>query len=188
MWEVILKSLGLDRSPETFDPPIIVAGEKGTLFIQQDHLYLESISDQVKDRASDLVDYNNCFSLRLWLEFDSKEEKINRWHFIGVWKLRRDRPISQIPYTHRQSTHAVIIWRGGRYHNSQGRLFLREVIFSSTYEVFQMMGELDSSLTSLVLEAARKLPHQPIRTINWIQETSRDKYVRRLVESTDFNH
>lgn len=180
MWAVVKKTLGLDRSTDAFDPPIVIAGDRGTLFVQRDHLYLESISDQVKDRASALVDYNNCFSLRAWIEFDSKDEKVNRWYFISVWKLKRDRPISQIPYLHRQSTHAAIVWRGGRYHNSKGRLFLREVVFCSTYEVLQMMGELDNSLVSLLLEAARKLPYQPIETIDWARETSRDKYVRRL--------
>ena len=179
MWAIVKKTLGLDRDIQTFDPPTIFSGSQGQLFVYQDDSYLRSIFMQARESASELIEYNH-FVLRSWFEFESKEVKINRWHFVSVWKLTRDRPISKIPYIHLHSSHAVIVWRGGRYHNANGRVFLREVVFFSTYESLQMMGELDSLVTSLLLQVAKKMLHQPIESIDWARETSQNKYVRRI--------
>jgi hypothetical protein len=191
MWEVISQTLGLTK-PKVLDAPLVEEGKLGTLYIYGSHLYLHSIFEQFCSsiqkepikRECDAMRYHNCSHLKSWFEIETNYEKVNKWYFIGVWKIQikpaRDRPTQEIPYPIKPATHAVVVLRGGRFHNTKGKLSFRHTVFCGLYDVLHFGGELDESIVVLVRSIARKLLTQGIDSIDWEKEMSRNKYIRSI--------
>lgn len=184
MWEIVSHTLGLTK-PKLLDAPLVQAGELGTLYIYSSHLYLYSVFEQcqllIAQKCTPLR-YHNCTHLKSWLEFETNYEKVNKWYFIGVWKIQLkssdDRPTKEVPYSIRAATHAVAVFRGGRFHSSKGKLFFQQSVFCNLYDVLHFSGELDESIVVLVRSVVRKLLTQKIETINWKKEMSSNKYIK----------
>lgn len=192
MWEVISYTLGLKKERRVLDAPLVQEGRLGTLYIYISHLYLHSIFEQfqssiqkepIKEECSALR-YHNCTHLNSWFEIETKYEKINKWYFIGVWKIQRkpvdDRPTKEIPHSIKPATHAVTVLRGGRFHNNNGKLSFRHTVFCGLFDVLHFGGELDESITVLVRSVARKLLARKIQEIDWEKEMSQNKYIRLI--------
>ena len=128
--------------------------------------------------------YHNCVHLTSWFEVETNYESVNKWYFVGVWKIQikpaSDRPTQEIPYPIKPATHAITVLRGGRFHNTKGKLSFRETVFCELYDVLHFGGELDESIVVLVRSVVRKLLTQKIEAIDWEKETSRNRYIRLI--------
>lgn len=186
MWEIVSLTLGLTK-PKVLDAPLVQTGALGTLYIYSSHLYLHSMFEQcqlpIAQKCTPLR-YHNCAHLKSWLELETNYEKVNQWYFIGVWKVQLkstgDRPTKKIPYSIKTATHAVTVFRGGRFHSSKGKLFFRQSVFCGLYDVLHFGGELDESIVILVREVARNLLIQKIETIDWKKEMGKNKYIKSI--------
>lgn len=162
--EIIRSTLGIIRTEREIEPPYRISGKSGTAWVVRDHLVLESLAGQSREKMGKDFRYYSCDFLRSWVAIENADLTHNKWIFIGCWRLGYKQKLRETPYRYRSgATHAIVAYRGGFWdemnHASPGRVYLWQSEFSILLELKSLYAEQDGGLVAKVESLSRQLVH-----------------------------